>query len=142
MNFCSDLIRRNLSVARSRRRNERWLFSTLWLAQCSTSCFSALPNSFIGAVRAEAVRGDRLGRGMAPERLLHEPERRILVAGFGDVAFKYLALVTHGSPEVHHLAFELHVHLIEMPSPVTEAPIRLTRCRRMSPGNIGPNIFH
>jgi hypothetical protein len=42
-------IRLNLSIARSRRRNGRWLFSTLLLAQRLTSCCSTLPSFFIAA---------------------------------------------------------------------------------------------
>ena len=60
-NFCSVFIRLKRSIARSRRRNGRWLFSTRLLAQRPTlenrllkkrrpiSCFSALPSSFIAA---------------------------------------------------------------------------------------------
>jgi hypothetical protein len=38
------------SMARSRLRNDRWLFSTRLLAQRPISCFSALPSSFIAAL--------------------------------------------------------------------------------------------
>ncbi len=46
-NVCSDFIRRKRSIARSRLRNDRRLFSTLLLAQRPTSCLSAFPSSFI-----------------------------------------------------------------------------------------------
>ena len=61
---------------------------------------------------------------MTLQRFLHEPERGVFVSGFGDVALEDLALVIDRSPEVDHLAVELHVHLIEMPSPVPEAAHR------------------
>jgi hypothetical protein len=44
----------------------------------------------------------------------------ILISALGDVAFENLAFVIHRSPEVNHLAVQLHVHLIEMPSPMPE----------------------
>lgn len=59
---------------------------------------------------------------MALQRLLHEAKRCILVAGPGDVALKDLALLIYRSPQVNHFTVELHVHLIEMPPPVTEPP--------------------
>jgi len=40
-NFCKLLICRNRSIARSRLRNGKWLFSNRLLAQRPTSCFSA-----------------------------------------------------------------------------------------------------
>ena len=42
-------IRLKRSMARSRRRNDRWLFSTRLLAQRPISCLFALPSSFIAA---------------------------------------------------------------------------------------------
>lgn len=42
-NFCKALICRNRSIARSRRRNGRWLFSARLLAWRPTSCSSAFP---------------------------------------------------------------------------------------------------
>lgn len=58
---------------------------------------------------------------MALQRLLHEPERCRLVAGLRDVALEDLALVIDGAPQIHHLAIELHEHLIKVPSPVAKA---------------------
>ena len=77
---------------------------------------------------------------MPLQRLLHEGQRRLLVPGLRDVAFENLTIVVDRSPEVDHLAVQLHVHLVQVPAPVAEAP--LTRCRRISPANIGPNLFH
>jgi hypothetical protein len=71
---------------------------------------------FLGPSRAIAAARARY------ERLLHEAKSCVLVARLRDVAFEDLALLVDGSPEVHHLAVELHVHLVEMPSPVAEAP--------------------
>ena len=50
LNFCRVFICLNLSIARSRRQNGRWEFSTLLLAQRPTSSLSALPSSFIAAL--------------------------------------------------------------------------------------------
>ena len=49
-NFCKQPIRRNLSIARSRRRKLRCEFSTRLLAQRPTSCFSEFPSSVIAAL--------------------------------------------------------------------------------------------
>jgi hypothetical protein len=75
-----------------------------------------------GAVRPQAIGGDRLWRAVALQRLLYEAQGSRLVAGFGNVALEDLALVVDRAPQVHHLAVHLDVHLIEMPSPVFEAP--------------------
>lgn len=59
---------------------------------------------------------------MALERLLHERQSPLLVAGFRDIALEDLALMIDGAPEIYHLAIDLHVHFIEVPLPVAEAP--------------------
>ena len=59
---------------------------------------------------------------MALKRLLHEGERGLLVACPGDKALKHLALVIHRSPEIDHLAVDLHAHLVEVPAPMAEPP--------------------
>src|SRR5215217_6881088 len=58
---------------------------------------------------------------MAPERLLHELQRRNLVALLTDEALEYFAFMIDGTPQVAHLAIHLHVHLVEMPPPLAEA---------------------
>jgi len=58
------------------------------------------------------------------------------------VAFQHLAFVVDGAPQEVHLAVDLDVHLVEVPLPVAEARIRLTRWRRMSAANSGPKRFH
>jgi hypothetical protein len=74
------------------------------------------------AVRSKPISGDCLRRPMPLQRLLHEAQRCVLIAGFGDVAFEDLPFVIHGPPQIDHLAIQLHVHLVEMPAPVTQAP--------------------
>ena len=64
---------------------------------------------------------DRLWRAMALKRLFHEGQRGGFVARPGDKAFEDLAFVIDRAPEVNHLAIELHVHLVEMPAPVSES---------------------
>lgn len=49
-NFCSDFIWRNRSIARSARRNGRWLFSARLFGQRPVSRFAVLPSSFIAAL--------------------------------------------------------------------------------------------
>jgi len=49
-NFCSDFIRWDRSIVRSRRGKDRWLFSTLLLARRPTSRLSRLPSSSIAAL--------------------------------------------------------------------------------------------
>ena len=58
---------------------------------------------------------------MALERLLHEPYR-CLVSCLGDVALEHFALLVDRSPQVMHLAVDLHIHLVEVSLPMTEAP--------------------
>jgi hypothetical protein len=58
---------------------------------------------------------------MALQRLLHEGQRCCFFSGSGDEAREDLTLVIHRSPEVNHLAIQLHVHLVEVPAPVAEA---------------------
>ena len=57
---------------------------------------------------------------MPLQRLLHEAQRRGLVARPSDVAFQYLTLVIDSAPEIVGLAVYLHKHLIEVPTPMTK----------------------
>src|SRR4051794_36160750 len=57
---------------------------------------------------------------MALERLLHELQRRGLVAVLGHEALEDLAFMIDGTPQVAHLAVHLHVHLVEVPAPLPE----------------------
>ena len=57
---------------------------------------------------------------MALQRLLHETKRCFLVPGFRDVTLENLALVIDRSPQIHHLAIELDVYLVEVPAPMAE----------------------
>ena len=58
---------------------------------------------------------------MAFQRLLYEGQCCSFITGFGDEALEDFSFVINGAPEVVHLAVDLHVHLIEMPSPVGDA---------------------
>ena len=58
---------------------------------------------------------------VALERLLHERQRRFLVALLRHEALQDFALLVDRASQVDHLAIELHVHLIEMPPPMTKA---------------------
>ena len=44
------------------------------------------------------------------------------MTGFCNEAFKDLAFVIHGAPQIVHLAVDLHVHLVKVPSPMGDAP--------------------
>src|SRR3954447_22819850 len=57
---------------------------------------------------------------MAFERLLHELQRCDLVAVLGDEALEDLTFVVDRTPQVAHLAVHLHVHLVEVPTPLAE----------------------
>src|SRR5215211_1202682 len=57
---------------------------------------------------------------MALQGLLHEPERCSLVPLLGDEALEHLAFMIDGTPQVAHLAVHLHVHLVEMPPPLSK----------------------
>lgn len=98
------LIRRNRSIARSRRRNGRWLFFTRLFAQRPISCFSWHPRSVIAALYERRpsvviVQGE-------PWRLslLHEPHGCVPVAGPGDIALEDLAFLVDRRPQVDHLS--------------------------------------
>ena len=58
---------------------------------------------------------------MSLERLLHELKRRSLVPLPGDEALEDLAFLVDSAPQIAHLAIHLHVDLVEVPAPVTEA---------------------
>ena len=58
---------------------------------------------------------------MALQRLLHEGQCGSFFTGFRDKAFKDFTFVIDGAPQVMHLAVDLHVDLIEMPSPMSHA---------------------
>ena len=58
---------------------------------------------------------------MALERLLHEGQRSFFVANLGDVTLEDLAFLVDRTPQVNHLAIELHIHLAEVPAPVPES---------------------
>ena len=58
---------------------------------------------------------------MSLERLLHEGQRRILVALLRHEALQDLAFLVDRTPQVDHLTVQLDVHLVEVPAPVTDA---------------------
>jgi hypothetical protein len=53
-----------------------------------------------GLVGAKAIGGDLFRRSLALERLLHEGQRRVLVAGFRDVALENLAFLVDRAAQV------------------------------------------
>ena len=59
---------------------------------------------------------------MALQRLFHEGEGSSLAPSAGDVTLEHLAFLIDGSPQVHLLAVQLHVHLIQVAAPVAEPP--------------------
>jgi hypothetical protein len=59
-----------------------------------------------------------VGFAVALHHLLDELQRRRLIAGLAGEGFQHLALVIDGSPEVMHLAVDLHIDLVQVPSPV------------------------
>ncbi len=69
-------------------------------------------------VRGETIGGDLSGRTVAFERLLHEPQRCLLVALLGDIALEDLALLIDRAPQVVQLAVDLHVDFVEVPLPL------------------------
>ena len=66
----------------------------------------------------KSISDDRRWCAMALQRLLHKGEGRSFVPGRGDLALEDLARVLGRPSIVHHLAVELHVHLVEMPTTV------------------------
>ena len=60
----------------------------------------------------------------------------------GHVAFKHLAPMINGAPQVVRFTVDLHNNLIEVPPPVRVGRIQLTLFLRISDANSGPNLFH
>ena len=58
---------------------------------------------------------------MAHRRLLHKGQCRCLFPLPGDKTLKDLGFLIGRAPKVVHLAIELHVHLVEVSTPVPEA---------------------
>jgi hypothetical protein len=82
-----------------------------------------LPIAFDGgAIGSQTIGDDRLGSAMALHCALDEGEGGRLIPRLCDVGFQDLALVIHRPPQVAHLAVDLHVDLVEMPSPVSMSP--------------------
>ena len=62
---------------------------------------------------------------MTLEPLFRECERSGFVAGSGDIGLKHFALVINSTPQVMHLAIELHVNLIEARPPMAKPAHRV-----------------
>lgn len=73
-------------------------------------------------VRGETIGGDFIGGAVPFQRLLHEPQRGLLVSCLGDVALEYLSLLIHRTPQVMQLSIDLYVNLVEVPFPLSETP--------------------
>ena len=73
-----------------------------------------------GLVGPQTVRRYGFYPAVPLHQLLHEGESGGLIPGLAGKGFQHLALLVHGSPEVVHLPIDLHVDLVEMPSPVGE----------------------
>ena len=71
-------------------------------------------------VRGQAIRGDFIARAMALERLSHEAQSSLLIAGLGDIAFEDFSFLVHRTPKVVRLTIDLNEHLIEMPLPLAK----------------------
>lgn len=59
---------------------------------------------------------------MVLQCLLHEPQCRRLVAGFGDVTLEELALVINRTPQVMKLAVDPHIGFVQVPFPMSASP--------------------
>lgn len=137
-NFCSDFIRRNRCIARSRRRNGGCEFSDRLLSRRPISRRS---KSRVGALqrdRIQSVRDDRFSTAMAFQCVLQEQQSR----GFGtfscNLALQDLALVIHGAPQVM-----LFTNTSSSCQRHSRKPcIQLTRWRRTSAANSGPKPGH
>ena len=115
----SVFIRLNRSIARSRRRNGWWEFSTLLLAQRPTSCRSAMLSAFTAAPyerRPSVV--TTLAQPCRFISFLHELDCSGLVPLFGHEAFQHFALVVDGPPEVAHLALDADIDPVQAPAPL------------------------
>ena len=73
-------------------------------------------------VGTQAISDDRLHPPMPLQSLLQEPQCRRFVPFLGDVGFQDFTLMVDGSPEIMGLSVDFHVHLIQVPAPLAEAP--------------------
>jgi hypothetical protein len=54
-------------------------------------------------------------------RLLDELERGLLVPGFREETYENLAVLVDRTPQLMHLATDLHLHLVKVPVPMAKA---------------------
>ncbi len=71
-----------------------------------------------GAIRAQLVRHDLVGRAVALQRFPYEFQRGLLVARLRHEAFEHLALVIDRAPKAMSFTVDLRENLIEMLSPL------------------------
>ena len=64
------------------------------------------------------------------------------VASLGNKGFQHFSFVVDGTPQVMCFAIDFDKNFIQMPSPVGMIPGRMKSFLRISPANIGPNLFH
>ena len=110
---------RNLSIARS--RPSEWQVAVLRavIGIAADLLFVDVAKfRHCSLVRPQALGGDRLRRSVTLQGLLHETQRRSLVAGLRHVAFQHFPLMIDCTPKVGHLAIDPDVHLVEVPVPV------------------------
>jgi hypothetical protein len=71
-----------------------------------------------GTVRAQTICHDGAGFAMALHRTLDEFECRSLVFSLAGKEFQHFAFVIDCSPEIVHLAVDLHEDFVQVPSPM------------------------
>lgn len=77
------------------------------------------------AAGGQPIHDDGFGWTVPAERFAQEFQCRCLVAGPGQVAFKHLAFVIDGPPQVMLHTIDLHEHLVEVPAAVAVGPHRI-----------------
>ena len=114
-------------------------FAAVAVAQLSHRC----------RVGSQPICDDRLGATVPLQCLLQEPQCRGFVPFLSDVALQDITLVIDRTPQIMHLAVDLHVELAALAFGSSRCRrycrkprIRLIRWRRMSSANSGPKRFH
>ena len=72
-----------------------------------------------GAIRSKSIGGDEPRCSIPFHGFLQKCKCRLLIPGFGDVAFQHFTFVIDGAPEVMLDAVDFHEDFIEMPVPLS-----------------------
>lgn len=94
------------------------------------------------AVGPQPICPDGLGSSVSPHRFFQKFQGRLAVTGLGDYAFQHLTLMVDGPTVVVSHSVDLHVDLVQVPSPLPAHAHAVYPLGLISAANIGPSRFH